>query len=403
MSRSDRHDAADRNASDDAGHVRYAAGLPFTERRKLTSAEHAWLKRRIRTARRNGIATIAALAGSVLAAVVLAQLLPGPTSQIGGAFGVWLAAAGAVGSIAALRRKSWLRIVSGLGLLYLAGLAAIGALIPELTDRPHLFTKLVVVGLVAVGSGVVMVSATRRALVLGLLRRVRDDARGGFVDRFVGTSSSGSTTQRRLATTGYLPRDGSPLQLDVLPASGLLIRVGSRTCRPWVRAHLARIAAGQPHALRVGLPEGVAPSSSATHLHLQRRSLSPQERAELDQHIQRLRRRPWSAIAATAGLLVAMVRHLSEGSGSGWMLVARLVDPMLVGWYALTALTVVAYVRRTIAARKLDDDRRLRWVVTVDDAVQPGAVAPPRLEVLPVSQLAWTENATPAGWRTSKL
>jgi hypothetical protein len=81
--------------------------------------------------------------------------------------------------------------------------------------------------------------------------------------------------------------------------------------------------------------------------------------------------------------------------------------------YALAGIAYFGYARRIAAAKKLESDRELRWVVTVDDvhrdAAEPdGSTTPiaanaPRLEVLPISHLAWTENASPAAWRLCRL
>jgi len=386
---------------EDHAHQRYASGLPWTRRRALSDAEVAWVLRRAGKLRQHAALVVVLAALSVVAAWQIAELTP-QAKRFGGSIGLWLGTVGLAGSIVALLRGGWVRILAGLGTLYLVGLAAVGALVPEL-ERPHLFTKIVVASMIALGVGVLLTVATRHLLVLLRLPRLRADLQAGAVDCFEGALDSPTPELRRLARRGYRGADDGTMRLDVLPRSGLVLRAGGRRCELWIRAHLARVAMGQPHALRVRLPDGVVPSGTATRLHLQRRSLSPEERAELDDHIGRLRRRPWAAIAASSGLAVAMAWQLGRSDANGWDALRILVDPMMLGWYGLTLLTVVAYVRRSIAARKLEDDKRLRWVVTVDDGAEPDSATPPRLEVLPVSQLAWTENASPAGWRTSRL
>jgi len=325
-------------------------------------------------------------------------------TRLGGAIGIWLGGIAAVGCALAVAGRGWMRIAAGLGILYLVGLAAVGALIPELTQRPHVVTRVVAVAMVGLGATVLLTAVGRRLATAVKLRRVREDLREGTADCFEGMASPLARELEQLRRRGHPPNAGEALRLDVLPRSGLVVCVHGKRCKPWISAHLASVAVGQPHALRAGLPEGVAPTGAAGRLSLQRRSLSAEERAELDRHIERLRRNPWAAIAATIGLVAAASWQLHHGPAvEGWGALRRLFDPMMVGWYALALLTVVGYARRAIAARKLDDDRRLRWVVTVDDQESAGALRAARLEVLPVSQLAWTENATPASWRTSKL
>ena len=390
------------SVAEDHAHQRYASGLPWVRRRPLGEAEAAWVERRARRLRLHALLAVALTGSSVVLAWQVARVMP-MAERLGGALGLWLGAVGLLGSIVALVRGGWVRILAALGALYLVGLAAVGALLPELTQRPHLFTKIVVASTIGLGAGVLLTAAARLLLILARLPRVRADLAAGAVDCFEGAVESPTPELRRLGRRGYRGADDGSMRLDVLPRSGLVLRAGGRRCELWIRAHLARVAMGQPHALRVRLPDGVVPAGAATQLHLQRRSLSPEERAELDDHIDRLRRRPWGAIAASAGLVLAVAWQLGRAEATGWEALEDLLDPMMLGWYGLTILTVVAYVRRSIAARKLEDDKRLRWVVTVEDGAEPDGSTPPRLEVLPVSQLAWTENASPAGWRTSRL
>ncbi|MEM6993865.1 MAG: hypothetical protein AAF721_25355 [Myxococcota bacterium] len=392
------------DSHDPGAHTRYAAGLPSVGKRSLTDSERTWLRRRLRRASFTGSAVLLGGLLSIAGAWGLGAAYPALADNLGGPAGIWLAAVGIAGCGVGLWRGGWPRIGAGLAALYLVGLAAVGALVPELTQRPHLFTKIVLVGSVGLGAVVMLALVARQLLVLLGLRRIRRDVGSGVVECFAGQAPSPTPALRALAARGFgAGSEGRPVRIEILPESGLVVRAAGRRCAPWIRVHLAEVAAAQPHALRVELPEGVAPRGGVGRMNLQRRSLSPGEQAELRNHIQRLRRRPWAAVAATIGLALAVSWQLQGELGrDAWSLARQLLDPMMLGWYALAVLTIVAYARRTIAARKLDDDRRLRWVVTVDDD-RRGVEAPPKLEVLPVSQLAWTENATPASWRTSKL
>jgi hypothetical protein len=136
---------------------------------------------------------------------------------------------------------------------------------------------------------------------------------------------------------------------------------------------------------------------SPARLQLQRRSLTPAESAEITAHIKSLRRQIWPALTATIAVAVVIGARLwIEGR---W---EALLDSVALGWYALALVAYIGYGRRIVAARKLEFDRELRWVVTVDDPHKAGDSAP-KLEVLPVSHLAWTENAAPAPWRLCRL
>jgi hypothetical protein len=175
----------------------------------------------------------------------------------------------------------------------------------------------------------------------------------------------------------------------------LIVRVDGRLPGVMQVAYMAEVAPTQPHAFRASLPDGIAPTGTGT---LQRRSLTPAERKELDAHIQRLRRRYWPAILVSISLvLVTSWEVHTAGSWRG------LLGGTCIAWYVLAAFTYAAYVRRIRAASKLALDRDLRWVVTVDAETQGREPLPPRLEVLPISQLAWTENATPAPWRVARF
>lgn len=380
---------------------RYAAGLPSVGRVALPDEDRDWVRRRLRRLRLalalGGAATGLTLGG----AFALERLAPGIAARFGGPLGVWLATLGLAGAAAALAwgTRPW-KIGAGLGVLYLAGLAAVGALVPELTGAASPVTRAILAVLVAVGVGFVALGTARRIALLLRSGRVRRDLEEGEVERYAGEAEGSMATElRRLARRGYVtPRGSEPVELDVLPRSGVVTRVSGRRCTTWHRVHRAEVALPQPHALRVGLPRGVAPSASSARLTLQRRSLSPDEQLELEHHVRRLRRWPIGAFVVTVAMTAAAAWQVLGGG------VERLLGPMMFGWYGLAVVTVAAYVRRMLAARRLDQDRRLRWVVTVGDGEgSEDALSPPRLEVLPVSQLAWTENATPSRWRASRL
>jgi hypothetical protein len=189
----------------------------------------------------------------------------------------------------------------------------------------------------------------------------------------------------------------APAHLEVLPTAGAAISFCGRTLARFERVHIAEVAAARPHAFRTALPKGVIQVRSPARLQLQRRSLTPAESAEITGHIKSLRRQIWPALTATLAVAIVVGARLwIEGR---W---ESLLDSVAIGWYALAVVAYVGYGRRILAARKLEFDRELRWVVTVEDPHKPGDAAP-KLEVLPVSHLAWTENAAPAPWRLCRL
>ena len=178
-----------------------------------------------------------------------------------------------------------------------------------------------------------------------------------------------------------------------MPSSRVVIGRNGSATEHIATTRTAEIAAPQPHAYRTALPRGVVRANTDAQVKLQRRGLTVDERAELGAHIRRLRRTAWPALGSL--FAVALVLALRMLEDPDWH---NLVDVVAFGWYALGVVACVAYARRHTAAKKLAIDRDLRWVVTVDDA-SPRAPGVARLEVLPVSHLAWTEDAAPALWR----
>ncbi|MCA9713178.1 MAG: GlyGly-CTERM sorting domain-containing protein [Myxococcales bacterium] len=380
---------------------RYAAGLPHQARRPLAAHDRAWIERRLR---RLWIGTVLALLGVlvvVAAAVALGQRAPTLARPLGGGLGLSLCALGAVGVLGCLTaRRPW-RWLAIAGLAVLGASAAARPWLPAWSP-PRWLVAEVLVGTTALGLSAVGLWVGRRVRLLRLSSLVRGELAEGELDRFEGPCPEGplDALLARLRTAGEL-RDRSGLRLELLPRSGLLVRVGGRRFERWETAHVVDVAPAQPHALRVELPQGVAPATPDPRLCLRRRSLTPLERAELQRHIAQLRRRWWPAAALTVLVLALMTWTLRSDAAvsDSW----PLLDGASLGWLALLVVVYVGYARRVLAARKLEHDRRLRWVVTVHHDTADPQHDPPTLEVLPISQLAWTEHATPAGWRLSRL
>jgi hypothetical protein len=378
---------------------RYAAGVPLSGTRRLTDHDRGWIERRLR---RLGLEVALAglgIAALLTSALLLAPRVPALAGPLRGGPGLALVALGAVGVLTCLVARGWWRRLALLGssLLLLAIVAE--RWWPTLAP-PHWFVAELLVGTTVLGLSHVALGISHRLRLLRRAPRIRADLAAGVVERFEAPPPRGPLEDvlARLCDAGYVERDAS-LRLDVLPRSGLVLRLGGRRIERWETAHLVDVAPAQPHALRVELPREVAPDQPDPRMCLRRRSLTPEERAELQRHITRLRRRWWpvAALAVAVAGLVAWDLHTSTAHD------ALPLDGATLGWLAMLGLVTVGHVRRELAARKLEHDRRLRWVVTVhQDAADPGR-DPPSLEVLPISQLAWTERAAPAGWRLSRL
>lgn len=385
--------------SDDEVTCRYAAGLPQRGQRSLSDRDRAWVEQRLR---RLAWGTAAALLGvAVIMAGTwgLAPHVPWLAVPLRGSVGLGLVALGGVGLLACSTARGWWRrlaILAG-GLL---GLALVGERwVPALAQPPWLVAELLV-GTAVLGLSRLGVALTHRARILRRLPRIRADLAAGVVERFEAPLPRGPLEDvlARLRDAGHLERHAA-VRLEVLPRSGVVLRAHGRRLARWETADVIDVAPAQPHALRVDLPREVAPAEPDPRVCLKRRSLTPEERAELQRHIARLRRRWWPVAALAVAVVGLVAWDLRTAAPDD----ALPLDGATFGWLAMLGLVVVGHVRRELAARKLEHDRRLRWVVTVhQDASDPGR-DPPSLEVLPISQLAWTERAAPAGWRLSKL
>jgi hypothetical protein len=383
---------------------RYAAGLPHVGRRALGDHERSCIRRRLRRLELEAIASLAGLVGIAVAAGSNAPMLePHIVATLGGTVGVMLSVTGAIGLVVCLctGRRVW-RTAGALGvslLLIAAGLEATMTVSPA----PTVAIWFVVFALVVLGNGTLCMAGWQHARVLVRRRRVQEDLADGWVEQFEGrVTAVVDETLRHLRDRGDLRPNGSaPHRLELLPRSGLLLRIDGRPLRRLAAAYMAEIAPAQPHAFRARLPAGLVPHEERSRLavDLRRRSLTPAERAEIAAHIRRLRRGISPVVAVT--LVVVVVTGAQLLQGLRW---DALTEGVSLAWYALAAIAWAGYVRRILAARKLEHDRTLRWVVTVHDAVTTDAdPTPPKLEVLPISQLAWTENAAPAMWRVSRI
>ncbi len=378
---------------------RYAAGLPHLDRRPLPEHDRTWLRRRLTRLRLHVGLALGVTAGIMAGAHAVAARMPALDEALHGGLGLGLVTLGSLGVLGCLGTRGWWRRLALLGVLYLLPALGLSTWWPDLS-MPRWLTAEVLVGTTVLGLSYLGLGLARRLRLLRQVPRIRRDLAAGALDRYESEEPDRTLAPALapLRTAGLLPAPET-VRLEVLPRSGLVLRANGRRVERWMVVHLADVAPAQPHALRVDLPRGVAPAAPDPHLRLQRRSLTPQERAEIARHITRLRQRWWPAALLTVvvtGLVGWDLRTATASEGFP-------LDGASLGWLALLVVVYIGYGRRILAARRLEHDRRLRWVVTVhQDAADP-RTDPPTLEVLPISQLAWTEKASPAGWRLSRL
>jgi hypothetical protein len=376
---------------------RYAAGLPWVGARALDPVEVTWRRRQLSRLRWQVGGTLVAL---IVAALVVAFAIPAVVFvRIGGPGAAWLGAVGLVGLLGCLLyARGGFRVLAALGSLYLLGVSAFGQLQPHLLPRPEGLDAAVIVGMILLGTSFVVHTLVTRGVHVWRGRAITTDLDAGMVERYAGVvSQPPSAALQRLL--GDRPDPRAEVRLDLLPASRLAVRVNGRRCAPWHAAHVAEVAAAQPHALRVELPRELSGASNDPRLKLERRSLTADERDELQAHARRLRER-WGPVAAVT---VAVVADASWRLATTTTSVLQSFDVVSLLWYGIAAVAWTSYARRLRAAYKLGCDQRLRWVVTVRNAGTDDDGSAPQLEVLPVSQLSWTEHAKPAGWRVDEL
>lgn len=321
-------------------------------------------------------------------------------TQLGGSPGAALAVLGLVGAFVSVTHgHGWWRQLGAVGLGYGFALTTLSSVAPGL-QRPQVWvTSTIIFATVVLGISYLGRLFHRRINVVLKSHLIASDIERGVVERFVGeprTRVLDSTLNASQRAEAFDPPDTTDQHVELLPNSGLVLLVNGHRPSGIELTHIVDVAPAQPHAFRSPLPAGLAPQTHANRVLLERRSLSPEERQELDRHIDRLRRPHWSIVAASFTSLILMLVQLQTLKSS----IDLLRVPSLA-WLGLVTITVVAYIRRRRAATRLEHDLQLRWVVTVVDGSTSESLAP-KLEVLPVSQLAWNEGTAPAGWRVSR-
>jgi hypothetical protein len=381
---------------------RWYVGLRSVGTRHLSARELAWVRRRRRDHHRSVALTLTIPVLLFVGAAVLVH----SSTPADFPLGLW----GFLGALVGLS-GAILCIVKGRGPWRIAAAVGVGILAAHFVARlvalrlAHLLSSIaesIAVSVLVLGSTYAAVVFVRRVRELWHLGRISDDLNMEVAERFSGTLSAAGTdgSIRALVRGGQLdPFSTRDQTVDILPRSGLILRANGRAIPTWMTANVVEVAPPRPFAMQVALPEGLNQAKEEPSVRLLRRSLSPSERHELERHIRNLKRQWWLPALATFSvasfLILRSINALEPAplNDAGAMLV-----------YILAALVYFSYFRRIQAAHKLDWDRKLRWVVTVHDCEKEGSTSsqktpPPKMEILPVSRLAWTEGTKPADWR----
>ncbi len=346
-------------------------------------------RRQVRVAQRRAVAWLAG-ATLGLASAGAAALAGGPHPAV--SFGLALAGLASVVALAVGSLGVRLGVLAGL--IVRGGVLFMATTLPESRPPHPLLIGAVEVGTVALALGFV---GSRVLGALALLRRrmeIADDLRGDTAERCAGRlrDLGDARTFRVLQRRGDVLVAGQRHEVDLLPRSGFVLRVDGRPPSRPLLAPVASVAPSAPHAMRVALPADLSAIASPT-VELQRRSLTPAELDELARHATSMRRPPWHLfVLAPATIAASVWQWHYTGSDEPWLGLAA------VAVYVLAGAAGFQYAQRLRTSRRLRDDADLRWLVTVTERDAPRAGAP-RLEMLPVSRLAWTEHASPAPWR----
>lgn len=296
------------------------------------------------------------------------------------------------------RRVMGLRARAALGVLAMIGSVALAVHAGQTATAgaPLALAWWLVAGLSLFGLVPLLALATAQRI--GLRRALERDLTRSRVLVFggqVGDLDGQDRTLRRLVSLGHLrphlPRDQS---IELLPASRLVVRINGRAVPLRHRVHVAELAPVLAHAMRSPLPRELIEIERDGGLDLARRGLSPAEHAELQRYGAAFRRRYWITVGVGSALSLAIgVTFAKLFALQGLLFFLPPVALMALGG-------VLGHMLWLRLAHRVEHDCELRWVISVRDPGDADGEAP-RLEVLPVSQLVWTEGSRPAAWRLS--
>ncbi|MFO0695482.1 MAG: hypothetical protein U0230_18110 [Polyangiales bacterium] len=240
-------------------------------------------------------------------------------------------------------------------------------------------------------------SAAFPTRLLRLPHRVAIDRVLAELERGVGLVFEGFLDARARAELGSFSSlakvdEGRPMRFVVLPESGLVLEWSGALPERWVHLALRRVASAtvamEAHVASIGRKQDEGA------LELKRRHLDAEEKAELAGLVAVAHRKAVreSALVAGVGLVVALgLRALLVRAGFT-------LDALLVAGVGLLP-SLVHYVRHRTAYRALVEDVRDGFVFVIRTA-DDGQLGPSLGEVLPHSELPWTEDGQPARYRT---
>ena len=358
---------------------RYGAGLPRIGDRPLDEADLARVRQHLRAA----TAWLGLGFGCSLTAALGFVLDPGSA---------WLLPIALASLAVAVHGSTRMRIVMVVGWLAQAAFALVATVRPEARPAHPLLVLAVQVATSAVAIGFLAARVHDGVRLLSRRRALRHDLRDGVAQRCEGALHGTGLPRvfRTLQRRGEFDDLGQRHGIEILERSGLVLRADGHVPRRPVFAPLHLVAPSVPHALRVALPDDLATIASPS-TELRRRSLTEAERSELERHAHAMRRIPWQALAVLPSAGLAAWQFF-DGSWTSWQSLAAVVV------HALAGASLLHTVQRFRAGGRLRADRTLRWVVTVaDHDALSGSAA--RLEMLPISRMAWTEHGHPASWR----
>lgn len=365
---------------------RYGAGLPRVGTRAVDSTDVAWVRRTVRAAWTwvfLGLSTATAATAATIIFPAASMWSAGTVVAIAGSFAILV------------RGSARMRWVVATGWALQLVFFGVSAFRPEARPVHPALVLALQAGTALAAIAFLGQRLLHAATVLRRTARLRGDLAAGVVERFEGRlrDAGHARTFRALVRSHDLVDLGQPHVLEVLPSSGLLVRVNGKPPARLLLVPTASLAASAPHALRVPLPPDLATVASPD-VALERRSLTPAERDELARITAEFRRPSWPLwvlVPCTLTLAAWPYLHPTEP----WFgLLAAFV-------HMGTGASVFHFVQRLRTASRLGADRTLRWLVTVTDR-KASPSATPHLEMLAMSRMAWTEHGQPAQWRRAR-
>jgi hypothetical protein len=371
----------------------YCEGWPQTGERHLHAAELADLSERVRGEfrRRRPVKQRLRAIGGVLAVTTLGFVVWNPGERplaltLAAAFGVLLIAGGLLGALEAAiwSPRAWVRWMFRIGL----SCAVLMVLVFESLPEGFAIALTLAVSTLGVFGGVASlverVSSVRRwrpafAVVELDLAEGRVMCFGGPVPNAEDPDDPASPTE---------------LKIEILPRSRFVHRVNAEISPNWETARVHAVSVARVEPSDIVFSDRAAKLQRVDESHTYReRALTPAEAAELKEIRTRLGRRA-VADAVGAALFAAILVRLVE-SILHWRQSPELSR---AGWIAVGIIVVLRVWRAAATWRALGADLRTAGVLL---AWPRGASHedPPSAEILPHSELVWTQHGEAPEWR----